>query len=120
MKASRNVSYLYSHYRFVNKKCLYTKKNDHWFMQKIFKQYKSLVQSCLKTKLRLSTFTCSRSIVRLMAVSVNLQVFVHVIVGIEWFTGNTLEASSDRVRSASGLSDEASSVFPVNHENAII
>ena len=42
--------------------------------------------------------------------------------GIEWFTGNTREASSDRprARSVSGLSDEASSVFPVNHENAII
>ena len=41
----------------------------------------------------------------------------HLDDGIEWFTGNTLEASSDRPRAlrARGLSDEASRVFPVNH-----
>ena len=41
----------------------------------------------------------------------------HLDDGILWFTGNPLQASSDRPLPlcASGLSDEASCVFPVNH-----
>ena len=39
------------------------------------------------------------------------------MMAFSWFTGNTLEASSDRPLAlrARGLSDEASRVFPVNH-----